>query len=167
MSGDGIDIYAREFVIKDPKTKESIFSTATKLTWNVEKPMKRIEATSVHGTLFASPIDQKLQVESQNMFIQGAEGTKIEGRSQLISAEKNIYLKSYNGSIILDAQNIYLNIERLPIVETSYPSIDWKYKLCVCYPKGVLYRAPYPKNLTEKDARNFDACKKAEKRFCT
>lgn len=168
MNSDGVLINnVREFVVKDPDTKEPIFSTASKLKWNFEKPMKRLDTTSVQGTVFTSPIDQKLQVESLNMFIQGAEGTKIEGRSQLISAEKNIYLKSYNGSINLDALSIYLNVERLPIVETSYPSIDWKYKICVCYPKGVLYRAPYPKSLlTEENAKRFDACKSAEKRHC-
>lgn len=168
MNGEKVEITnVREFVVKDPDTKESIFSTASKLKWNFEKPMKKLETTSIHGAGFSSPIDQKLQVESLNMFIQGAEGTKIEGKSQLISAEKNVYLKSYNGSIILDAPSIYLLVERLPKVNMTYPSIDWKYKLCVCYPKGVLYRAPYPKHLSESQARKYDVCKNVEQRFCT
>lgn len=168
MNSEKIEINnVREFVVKDPVSKKSIFSTVSKLKWNFEKPMKKLETTSIHGTTFSSPIDEKLQIESMNMFIQGAEGTKIDGSSQLISAEKNVYLKSYNGSIILDAASIYLNVERLPIVETSYPSIDWKYKLCVCYPKGVLYRAPYPKHLSESQAKEYDVCKNVQQRFCT
>lgn len=168
MSSEGTEINnVREFIVKDPDTKEPIFSTASKLKWNFEKPMKKLETTSILGSVVSSPIDSKLQVESINMFIQGAEGTKIDAKEQLISADKNIYFKSYNGSIILDSPNIYLN-ERLPIVDINsetFNIIDLKYRLCVCLPKGILYQAPYPIGTKLKDIK-FDPCKELSPQYC-
>lgn len=169
MTGDGTEIRdVKEFIVRDPQTKEPIFTTKPKLKYHIEKPVRNLESTSIHGIYFSSPIDEKLKLDADlNMHIRGVEGTSIESKSQLIKAEKNISLKSYNGSIILKTPNIYINTDRLPIVKTDYPSIDRQYKLCICYPKGIIFRAPVPKYiLDDEEAVKYDSCKYSAKQYC-
>lgn len=168
MTGDGTEIRGvKEFIVRDPETKEPIFTTTPKLKYNIEKPVRNLESTSVHGSYFASPIDEKLRLDAAvNMHIRGVEGTTIESKSQLIKAEKNISLKSYNGSIILKSPSIVINTDRLPIVKSNYPSIDRQYKLCICYPKGLIFRAALPKDISDENALRFDSCKEAAKQNC-
>lgn len=148
------------FSVKHPETNLPIFAS-TKLKYNMEKPTRNLEASIVYAAELVSPNDKKLEVQAINMFIRGIEGTTIDGKEIFASSEQNIFLKSSNGSITLTSQNgVYIDIDRLPIapdVEYSQVRNDLQFKLCLCYPKGALYRVQLSKLHGVNDpCRHFD-----------
>lgn len=158
MGNEGIDIKGLNvMVVRDSMTNLPVFTTSSKLIYHLEKPTKNLESTFIHAREIVSPIDRKLEIQSQNMFVRGIEGTKIDGKEVFASADQHISLKSSNGSIELSAQNaIYLNFERIPKV-TAQRNSDLQYKLCVCYPKGTFYRVPLLKLHDVSDpCKHFD-----------
>lgn len=147
-------------MIKDPDTNLPIFASS-KLKYNLEKPTRNLEANIVYAAELVSPVDKKLQVQSVNMFVRGIEGTVIDGKDIFFSAEQNIFLKSSNGSIIFNAQNgIFIDIDRIPVApDSEYSQVrnDLQYKLCICYPKGALYRVQLSKlHGVDDPCRHFD-----------
>lgn len=127
----------------------------------MEKPTRNLEANIVYAAEVVSPVDKKLNIQSINMFVRGIEGTLIDGKEIFASAEQNIFLKSSNGSIILNSQNgIFIDIDRIPVApDSEYSQVrnDLQYKLCVCYPKGALYRVPLSKlHGVDDPCRHFD-----------
>lgn len=146
--------------IKDPDTNLPIFAS-TKLKYNMEKPTRNLEATVVYASELVSSVDKKLDIQSINMFVRGIEGTTIDGKEILVSAEQNIFLKSSNGTITMNALNgIYIGIDKIaiaPDLHFSQTHNDLQYKLCVCFPKGVLYRVQLAKLPGIDDpCRHFD-----------
>lgn len=147
-------------MIKDPDTNLPIFASS-KLKYNIEKPTRNLEANSVYAAEVVSPIDKKLNIESKNMFVRGIEGTSIDGNEIIFSAAQNIFLKSSNGSIVLDAaEGVLINLKRIPVAphsEYSQVRNDLQYKLCICFPKGALYRVQLSKLHGVADpCRHFD-----------
>jgi beta-sarcoglycan len=146
--------------IKDPDTNLPIFAS-TKLKYQIEKPTKNLEANIVYAAELVSPIDRKLEIQSINMFVRGIEGTTLDAKEIFVSAEQNIILKSSNGSIKMSSLNgIYIDIDRIsvaPDVEYSQVRNDFHYKLCLCMPKGVLYRVSLSKmHGVDDPCRHFD-----------
>lgn len=155
---NGIDLNGLNVIsVRDPKTNLPIFTTSAKLIYHLEKQTKNLESTFIHAKEIVSPIDRKLEIQSLNMFVRGVEGTKIDGKEIFASAEENISLQSSNGSIELNAENgIFLNVERIPKITTQRNS-DLQYKVCVCFPKGILYRVPLLKLHDVSDpCKHFD-----------
>lgn len=163
MGSNGTELKAiNAFSIIDPDTNLPIFAS-TKLKYNIEKPTKNLESNIVYAAEVVSPVDRKLDIQSINMFVRGIEGTLIDGKEVFASAEQNIYLKSSNGSIILNSHNgIYIDIDRIPVApDVDFSSLqvrnDLQYKLCICYPKGALYRVSMSKSHGVDDhCRHFD-----------
>lgn len=146
--------------IKDPITDLPIFAS-TKLKYNMEKSTRNLEATVVYTGELVSAIDKKLDIQSVNMFVRGIEGTTIDGKEILASAEQNIFLKSSNGSLSINAMDgIFIDIGHIPVApDVSFSQVrnDLQYKLCICYPKGVLYRVQLSKMRGIEDpCRHFD-----------
>jgi beta-sarcoglycan len=146
--------------INDPDTNLPIFASS-KLQYNMENPTKNLEANVVYAAELVSPIDRKLEIQAINMFVRGIEGTSLEGKEIFVSAEQDIKLKSSNGSIKMSSLNgIYIDIDRIPVapdVQYTQNRNDFRYKLCVCYPKGVLYRVSLSKmHGVEDPCRHFD-----------
>lgn len=147
------------FSVKHPETNLPIFAS-TKLKYNMEKPTSNLEANIVYAAELVSQNDRKLEIQSLNMFIRGIEGTSIDGMKIYASSDHNIVLKSSNGSISLTSHDgVYIDIDRLPIA----PDVDYKeaenvlqYKLCLCYPQGILYRVKLPKVKVPDPCRHFD-----------
>lgn len=138
MDSNGMTVKeVNHMIIKDPETSQHIFSLS-KSKYNIQKDIRRLSTKSVHVPEVVSPIDEKLRLDSQNLFVRGIEGTNINGKGIHLSAKYNAYLKSSNGSIYLNSNGIYL--DGLPRVERQAKEDSLQYKLCVCYPKGVLYR---------------------------
>lgn len=111
--------------------------------------MKNLKTKSVYASELSSPLEKNLKLEAFNLFIRGIEGTKLSGKEILFSANDNVFLKSSNGSLHLESENgVYIDISRIPIaapIQYSPVRNDLQYKLCVCYPKGVLYRVQLSK----------------------
>lgn len=170
MGSNGTELKAiNAFSFKDPDTNLPIFAS-TKLKYNIEKPTRNLESNIVYAAEVVSPVDKKLDIQSINMFVRGIEGTVIDGKEVFASAEQNIFLKSSNGSIVLNSLNgIFIDIDRIPVApDVEFGSLqvrsDLQYKLCVCYPKGALYRVSLSKmhgvddHCRHFDRRHFNPC---------
>jgi hypothetical protein len=139
MSNDGTHIKAMsEMLVNDPDTDASVFTTAFKLLNNVNRPVRNLIGSSMRTSEIASPVDQKLQIKAINLFIKGIEGTQIDGKGVLVTAEENISLKPVNNSIELaDAEGIYINTERLPIATKSTDGSRLQNKVYACFDKST------------------------------
>lgn len=139
MSNDGTHIKAMsEMLINDPDTDASVFTTGIKMLNNVNRPVRNIIGSSMRTSEIASPVDQNLQIKAINLFVKGIEGTTIDSKTVLFTAEENINLKPVNNSIELsEAEGIYLNAERLPIAAKSNNGSRLQSKLYACYNKNT------------------------------
>lgn len=149
MGSNGTNIYnINQINIKDPETNLPIFSSSRR-KYNFEKTMKNLKTKAVFASELTSPINENLKLEALNLFIRGIEGTQMEGKEILFSATENVFLKSSNGSLRLESTDgIFIDLYRIPIatpIQYSPVRNDLQFKLCVCYPKGVLYRVQMSK----------------------
>ncbi|GJQ73779.1 hypothetical protein Trydic_g18719 [Trypoxylus dichotomus] len=95
-----------------------------------------------------SPVDEKLTLEARHITLKGTEGTSVEGKEILWTADQNIYFNSTNGSIALSAKGgISLDIKRIPIALSKHGEVTGQYKVCICMPQGKLFRVPVPKEV--------------------
>lgn len=147
--------------IKDQTTSLPVFTSTNKQKYNLAKETKNLEATIVYAAHITSPIDQKLEIQSKGMIrVSGIEGTKLDAREIFLSAEQNILLNS-NSTIQFAADSIYIDADRVAIAPFPERPNTAQYKLCACYPKGIIYRVPLAKLHNTKDAcRHFksDIC---------
>lgn len=149
MGSNGTNVFnINQINFKDPETSLPIFSS-TKKKYNFEKKMRNLKTKAVYASELASPIDQNLKLEALNLFVRGIEGTQLDGKEILFSATENVYLKSSNGSLHLESSDgIFIDLYRIPIASPiTYSPVrnDLQFKLCVCYPKGILYRVQLSK----------------------
>lgn len=171
MGSNGTNVYnINQINIKDPETNLPIFSSS-KRKYNLKKKMKNLKTKAVYASELTSPINENLKLEALNLFVRGIEGTQMDGKEILFSASENVYLKSSNGSLRLESgDGIYIDLYRIPIAKAiehhSLTSVrnDLQFKLCVCYPKGVLYRVQMSKMHNVEDVcsyfdrRHFNPC---------
>lgn len=149
MGSNGVDFKGiNNLMIKDPDTNLPIFASS-KPKYNMEKAARNLSANTVHVAELVSPVGVSLKIDAEKALkVRGIEGTMIDGKEILVSAEDNVTLTSSNGSIILNAQNgIYIDMEKLKkkIAREVDSGDDLQYKLCICMPKGVLYRVQLSK----------------------
>ncbi|CAO1413438.1 unnamed protein product [Diamesa hyperborea] len=159
MGSNGTEFKGVNFMqIKDHTTNQPVFTSTSKLKYNLAKETKNLEATMVYAAHITSPIDEKLEFQSKGMIrISGIEGTKLEAREIFLSAEQNILLDS-NSTIQFAAHSIYIDADRVAIAPFPERPNTAQYKLCACYPKGIIYRVPLAKLHNTKDAcRHFKA----------
>lgn len=144
--------------VKDHTTNQTVFTSTNKQKYNLAKETKNLEATVVYAAHITSPIDQKLEVQSKGMIrVSGIEGTKLDAKEIFMSAEQNIILDS-NSSIQFAAHSIYIDADRVGIAPFPERPNTAQYKLCACYPKGIIYRVSLAKLHNTKDAcRHFKA----------
>ncbi|CAB0016700.1 unnamed protein product [Nesidiocoris tenuis] len=122
-----------------------------------EKPDFRLlsGARNLHGRHIetgrvAGPLGEKAVYRSDAFTkLKGSEGTRIEGKEILLTADQEVRLKSVNGSIILTGGKggISLDVKSIPIVTKSLGGyLASQYKVCVCMPQGKLFRVPVSKD---------------------
>lgn len=110
------------------------------------------EAKTISTNRIVSPIDSKLKVEGSTLSLKGSEGTRMDGKEIIWSADQDIYLKSNNGSIVLSGNGgVLLDIRHIPIAMLKNQNyITSQYKVCVCMPEGKLFRIPVPRGQTSR-----------------
>ncbi|XP_055637085.1 uncharacterized protein LOC129775892 [Toxorhynchites rutilus septentrionalis] len=137
------------FEIKDSTSGRQIFTT-TRPSYNMPQGANMLHTNLIYAGRIASPINGTLKFQTRNKFtLKGTEGTRLEAKEIIWSADQNIYLKSDNGSMVITGGNgVYINVNSLPIVqgEQGLRSGNSQYKLCVCYPQGKIFRIPIPKS---------------------
>jgi len=142
-----------QFEIKNPITGDTIFSSQ-KPHYILSKSVNNLNAKSVSASRITSPIDEALKFTTKGKIIlQGAEGTFMESKEILWSADQNIFLKSLNGSVVLSGSDgIYIDMKNIPIVQAEHGirTGNIQYKLCVCMPQGKLFKVAVQKSHNNK-----------------
>lgn len=134
------------FNVHDPTTNKSIFSTDFP-NFGLPRGVRNVNVKLAETHRISSPRDDKLVIKSDSTTrLIGNEGTNIKGKEIVLSADQYVILKSINGSIILGGENgVVVDIKNIPIVGSgsrSGTSVSVQYKVCVCMPKGKLFRVP-------------------------
>nr|CAG4649744.1 EOG090X0F7H [Scapholeberis mucronata] len=108
-----------------------------------------------------SSLDGTLLVKSEKSIrMKGNEGMSLRGREILLKADQDLYLRSINGSIILDgAEGVVMDVDRMAIAGKNEEAGEMKqaeYKLCICMPKGQLFRIPVLEGSDSIDCDSVD-----------
>ncbi|XP_066582288.1 beta-sarcoglycan [Prorops nasuta] len=135
----------KTFDVKDPKTGSTYFSTDFP-NFGLPDGVERIDVKIAETHRITSPMNASLTIKSdKEISMQGAEGARMDGKEVVWSANSDVFLKSINGSIILDAKNgISIDINKIPIAPLflSKSTAIETYKVCVCMPEGKLFKVP-------------------------
>lgn len=135
------------FEIRRPINDDSdeIIFNAQKPTFNIVEPVQSMISTVIHtnGKL-TSDVDEKFSIVAKHKLdIKGSEGIEIKGRDILFNADKNLNIKSENGTISLQGSDgVFIDITRFPRADTEngLRKTHLQYKLCVCFPSGRLFQ---------------------------
>lgn len=138
------------FEVKDAVTGDTIFNIH-KPQYNFPQGVENLIAKELTAKKIASAIEKPLHIHSDGkMYLNGAEGIRSDSEEIfLMSGDDSIGVNSTQGSIILDSfQGVFLNIDKIPIVKSEYGirTSNLQYKICVCMPKGQLFRIPISRN---------------------
>lgn len=134
-------------LLKDKNGKE-LFTTRNP-TFNLLQEAGGLHTKMVQTNRVVSNLEDKLDLEGKTINLKGAEGTTMEGREIVWSADQDIYLKSINGSLVLSGkEGIFLDLQKIPVVNPKHGEYvsAAQYKICVCMPQGKLFRLPVPNN---------------------
>jgi len=135
------------FDVRDPVTNLSVFSTGFP-NFGLPRGVKKLHIRMAQTRRITSPVNASLFLRSDTVTrLRGSEGTHMEGREIVWSADQDIHLKSVNGSVILSGrEGISVDIKSIPIAsgnERGNPT-SVQYKVCVCMPEGKVFRVPVP-----------------------
>ncbi|XP_050720026.1 beta-sarcoglycan-like [Eriocheir sinensis] len=134
------------FQVVDPDTGGTVFSTDYP-NFGLPRGVKNLNVRRSKTSRVTSPTFSDLKIRSDSTIrLKGNEGMSLDGGKLTWSADQDIYMKSINGSILLDTgEGIMVDVNALPLAAPPDPSKDrGQYKLCVCLPQGQLFRVPVP-----------------------
>lgn len=127
------------FTVGSPENP--IFTTSFP-NFGLPEGVKRLNVSTVYTNKVVSPINETLTLKTENYTrLKGNEGTSIAGSKMKWSAEGDIFLRSVNGTVVLNSKGIYLDVQNLPVV-LSNKFAAHQYKLCICMPSGMIFRVP-------------------------
>lgn len=131
------------FEVKDPRTG-TIYFTTDFPNFGLPAGVKKIDVKIAETHRITSPVNESLTVNSDDQIsMQGAEGASMESKDIVWSADTDIFLRSVNGSIILDAKDgVSIDVENIPVAPLflQNPSGHEQYKVCICMPQGKLFK---------------------------
>ncbi|XP_014241048.1 uncharacterized protein LOC106661851 isoform X2 [Cimex lectularius] len=108
--------------------------------------IRNVQSRVITTNKITAPQDEKLVLRSDTLIkIKGSEGTKIDGKEIIWTADQEVKLKSMNGSIVLSGKSgVVVDLKKIPIVGTTGLGgpITPQYKVCVCMPQGKLFKVP-------------------------
>lgn len=147
----GIDrsfIQADSFNIRHPASGMMVFSTDYP-NFGLPRGVDTLNVQITQTKRIASPIDGNLSLKSESIVkLKGSEGTRLEGKEVVWSADQDIFLKSVNKSIILSgSEGVYIDVKRIPVAVSPAENQKAQYKICVCMPSGRLFRVPVVRNV--------------------
>lgn len=134
------------FVVKDPRTGATYFTTDFP-NFGLPSGVETIDVKIAETHRITSPVNESLAIESGNQIsLHGAEGVRVESKDIVWSADVDVFLKSINGSVVLDAKDgVIINVEDIPVAPMFLPTpltSHEQYKVCVCMPQGKLFKVP-------------------------
>lgn len=130
------------FDIKE-KENETIFSLNDPIFTNLRNA-NNLKTKFTYTSKIKSPKDENLKIDGELVNLKGAEGTQIDSKEIVWSADQDIYLKSINGSIVMSSkEGVFIDLNRIPVARLSTKTyITSQFKVCVCMPEGKLFRIP-------------------------
>lgn len=136
-------VNVESFKVVNPNTGKQIFSTEYP-SFGLPKAVKKLSVKHVRVNKVASPVNRRLSLESDYQArLRGNEGLHMRAWEVVITAGKELYLKSRNSSIWLDGhKGTELNMVKFAKSANSSGYGPWQYKLCVCIPSGKIFRIP-------------------------
>ncbi|XP_025157121.1 uncharacterized protein LOC105192554 isoform X2 [Harpegnathos saltator] len=134
------------FEVKDPRTGVTYFTTDFP-NFGLPSGVKKIDVKIAETHRITSPVNESLTINSDNQIsLHGAEGVRMESKDIVWSADVDVFLKSVNGSIMLDAKDgVSIDVENIPVAPMflQNPATSHEqYKVCVCMPQGKLFKVP-------------------------
>lgn len=146
----------KSFEVHDPTTGQPIFSTNFP-NFGLPQGVEKLDIKLARTHRVVSPIDKSLSLSAETYVrMRGTEGTRMDGKEMLWSADQDIFLKSVNGSIILNAkEGIYMDVKNMPVATSESTKqgkpITLQYKVCVCVPNGKVFRVPVLQGLSQRN----------------
>uniref|UniRef100_A0A1B6H5D8 Beta-sarcoglycan n=1 Tax=Homalodisca liturata TaxID=320908 RepID=A0A1B6H5D8_9HEMI len=133
----------QSFQVKDPKSGKEIFSTKNP-NFGLPNGVRHLHVDYATTPRVTSAVDENLVLRSDSYIrFKGNEGTRMEGKNILWSADQFLFLKSVNGSIILNGtKGVSIDMSQMPQAPsgTSGSPFISQFKVCVCMPSGKLFR---------------------------
>ncbi|KAL1461849.1 hypothetical protein WDU94_013716 [Cyamophila willieti] len=167
VDSHGVEVTnVKEFNVYHPTDHMPIFSTGFP-NFGLPRGVKKLDVQQVRTSRITSPIEDDLVLRSETYTrLKGNEGIRMEGRTITWTADNDIFLKSVNGSLVLEAKNgIFLDVKKLPLIKknqflnletinniNSYNNMHQAYKLCVCMPQGRIFRVRIVDDVTGHNA---------------
>nr|CAD7573412.1 unnamed protein product [Timema californicum] len=138
----------KSFEVRDPTTGHPIFSTGFP-NFGLPRGVEHLDVKMVQTHRITSPVSSGLDIQADKYaFLRGNEGTHVDGREIVWSADQDIFLKSVNGSVILSGrEGVSLDVKNIPVAQVNPSggiSRAAQFKVCVCMPGGKLFRVPVP-----------------------
>ncbi|XP_039948837.1 uncharacterized protein LOC126767961 [Bactrocera neohumeralis] len=150
LDKSGIQFQAvNNFEVRDSTSGDTII-TSHRPHYNIPAGAESLLAKTVSASRIASPIGSSLNMDADvGVSFKGSEGISLDAANVLIqSLSYDMTVNSTEGLIILEAgDGIYLDMDKIPIVSSEFGlrTGSIQYKICVCMPKGNLFRIPVPR----------------------
>lgn len=132
------------FEVRDPESGKSLFSTDFP-NFGLPSGVDKLDVQVALTKRVSSPIDESLMIKSDSFIkLKGSEGVHIDGKEIIWSADRDIFLKSVNRSLILNGRDgVFIDVKTIPLASgIREMSPNGQYKICVCMPNGKLFRLP-------------------------
>ncbi|XP_066942092.1 beta-sarcoglycan [Macrobrachium rosenbergii] len=134
------------FQVTDPDSGTPIFSTDYP-SFGLPQGIENLNVKKTQTARVASPTSSDLLIRSDStIHLKGNEGMSFDGGKLTWSVDQDIFMKSLNGSIYLEAgAGIMVDVNALPLAANVDVTKDrGQYKLCLCMPQAQLFRVPVP-----------------------
>ncbi|XP_068226245.1 beta-sarcoglycan isoform X2 [Palaemon carinicauda] len=134
------------FQVTDPESGTPIFSTDYP-SFGLPQGVNNLNVKKSQTARVASPTFSDLLIRSDStIHLKGNEGMTFDGGKLTWSVDQDIFMKSLNGSIYLEAgAGIMVDVTTLPLADNDDVTQDrGQYKLCLCMPQAQLFRVPVP-----------------------
>lgn len=141
--------------------------TSKNPSFNLRSSVHKLKVKLVRSNRVVSLSNSSLEIRSDSLLnLRGTEGTRMESQRVTWSADQDIILKSVNGSLVFNGLNgVSIDTKNIPIVSVqNQNAVITQYKLCVCVPKGKLFRLPVLQGQSKvscnhiKMTANFNPC---------
>uniref|UniRef100_A0A6A7G045 Beta-sarcoglycan n=2 Tax=Hirondellea gigas TaxID=1518452 RepID=A0A6A7G045_9CRUS len=130
-------VNVNKFQVLEPETGRTVFSTDHP-SFAVPRGVKNLHVQRTQTPRIVSPTYADLAIRADSTIrVKGNEGVSMSGRTLEWNADQDIYLRSFNGSLILDGGSggIFVEVNNLPLAgqEVDHSWDRGQYKLCVCH----------------------------------
>nr|CAG4641262.1 EOG090X0F7H [Eulimnadia texana] len=135
------------FDMLHPGRRTVAFSTMFP-NFGLPKGVQKLTINKASASRITSGLESSLTLQSDShLRIRGNEKIAIDGKELLFLADQDLVFRSINGSITLDGkEGITIDTDNIPVAKEFTGKITAEYKLCICMPKGTLYRVPVLEN---------------------